>query len=99
MIDMNFFLIVVVQCFVLTLLVTAVRLFFPPEKITMGRLSRIVFSSLFIGVVVAYFGKSQHWEEWQLVSAILVGGLMADDAINFAITKGFATLFNRWKKQ
>lgn len=87
----------VFQCFVISVLVVAVRMFFPPEKVTMMRLTKAMVTSVFIAVLVAYYALEQGWTQNKIVISIMLGAFLADDAINLLLKSGLEKVLRRFK--
>ena len=97
MIDILSFIQVIAQCAVLCIISVAVRMFFPPEKVTARRVVQLMITSLFIAVVIAYYSQEKKWGQNQTVIFIMIGALLADELINTLFKSGLKSIKGRLK--
>ena len=92
MIDILFFINIIAQCAVLCILSVAVRMFFPPKKVTIMRIIQLMITSLFIAVVIAYYSQEKKWGQNETVIFIMIGSLLADELINTLFKSGLKSI-------
>ncbi|PMT73874.1 hypothetical protein C1S86_24280 [Vibrio parahaemolyticus] len=97
MIDLQFFFYITFQSCVVSLIVVAVRMFFPPEKVTLMRVVKALATSIFVAVLVTYYALDQDWSQNKIVISILLGAFLADDVVHLLIKNGLAKILEKFK--
>jgi len=96
-IDLQFFFYITFQSFIVSLIVVAVRMFFPPDKVTLMRVVKALSTSIFVAMLVTYYALDQNWSQNKIVISILLGAFLADDFVNLLIKNGLAKLLRKFK--
>lgn len=89
MLDLEVFLMTIFQCFVVSIIVVAVRMFFPPGKITVVRVVKAVVTSVFVAVLISYHAQENAWSQNEQVISIMIGALVAENIINRLMQMNF----------
>lgn len=97
-IDLPFFFQITLQCFVICIIVVAVRLVFPSEKITVRLVIRALLTSLFVAIMIAYYAHQHEWTQSRTVISIMLGAFLADDVLNVLIKNGILKFVQRVKQ-